>query len=183
MTLEGLGEVFKGDSADTCAGKFPLVSMGGQQRVSRAQTRERGPLSALVEIYLSVLGKDVLPKKHYHNCVMMVCDETVTPSCYPRIMSINYAGTSLQYRGHATLRSANIDTSWTFFRSCLQHHLLPPSPNFWRLEVLIQEEMLSSPQIKSNWEVSEGTILFFWLLRDACKIQDHRTSRSGRKGP
>jgi hypothetical protein len=30
MTSEGLGEVFKGDSADTCAGKFPLVSMGGR---------------------------------------------------------------------------------------------------------------------------------------------------------
>ena len=30
MTLEGLGEVFKGDSADMCAGKYPLVSMGGR---------------------------------------------------------------------------------------------------------------------------------------------------------
>ena len=30
MTSEGLGEMFEGDSADTCAGKFPLVSMGGQ---------------------------------------------------------------------------------------------------------------------------------------------------------
>ena len=29
MTSEGLGEVFKGDCADMCAGKFPLVSMGG----------------------------------------------------------------------------------------------------------------------------------------------------------
>ena len=30
MTSEGLGEMFKGDSADTCAGKFPLVSMEGR---------------------------------------------------------------------------------------------------------------------------------------------------------
>ena len=30
MTSEGLGEMFEGDSADTCAGKFPLVSMGGR---------------------------------------------------------------------------------------------------------------------------------------------------------
>ena len=30
MTSEGLGEMFEGDSADTCAGKFPLMSMGGQ---------------------------------------------------------------------------------------------------------------------------------------------------------
>ena len=43
MTSEGLGEMFEGDSADTCAGKFPLMSMGAKRRVSRAQTRERGP--------------------------------------------------------------------------------------------------------------------------------------------
>ena len=30
MTSEGLGEMFEGDSADMCAGKFPLVSMGGR---------------------------------------------------------------------------------------------------------------------------------------------------------
>ena len=30
MTSEGLGEMFEGDSADTCVRKFPLVSMGGR---------------------------------------------------------------------------------------------------------------------------------------------------------
>ena len=30
MTSEGLGEMFEGESADMCAGKFPLVSMGGR---------------------------------------------------------------------------------------------------------------------------------------------------------
>ena len=30
MTSEGLGEIFEGDSADTCAGKFPLMLMGGR---------------------------------------------------------------------------------------------------------------------------------------------------------
>ena len=50
MTSEGLGEMFEGDSADTCAGKFRLVLMGAERRVSRSQTRERGPLSALAEI-------------------------------------------------------------------------------------------------------------------------------------
>ena len=29
MTSEGLGKMFEGDSADMCAGKFPLMSMGG----------------------------------------------------------------------------------------------------------------------------------------------------------
>ena len=31
MTSEGLGEMFEGDSADTCANKFLLVSMGGRK--------------------------------------------------------------------------------------------------------------------------------------------------------
>ena len=43
MTSEGLGEMFEGDSAYTCGGKFPLMLMGAERRVSRAQTRERGP--------------------------------------------------------------------------------------------------------------------------------------------
>ena len=30
MTSEGLGEMFEGNSADTCAGKFPLTSIGGR---------------------------------------------------------------------------------------------------------------------------------------------------------
>ena len=32
--FEGLGEMFKGDSADKCARKFPLVLMGTKRRVS-----------------------------------------------------------------------------------------------------------------------------------------------------
>ena len=30
MTSEGLGEMFEGNSADMCAEKFPLMSMGGR---------------------------------------------------------------------------------------------------------------------------------------------------------
>ena len=30
MTYGGLGEMFKGDSADTCGGKFPFMPMGGR---------------------------------------------------------------------------------------------------------------------------------------------------------
>ena len=29
MTSEGLGEMFEGDSADTCGGKYSIMSMGG----------------------------------------------------------------------------------------------------------------------------------------------------------
>ena len=50
MTSEGLGEVFKGDSADMCAGKFPLVSMGGERTHQACADGERGPPSARAEI-------------------------------------------------------------------------------------------------------------------------------------
>ena len=53
MTSEGLGEVFKGDSADTCAGKFPLVSMGGRANGQACADGERGPPSARAEINLN----------------------------------------------------------------------------------------------------------------------------------
>jgi hypothetical protein len=43
MTSEVLGEVLKGDSTDTCAGKFPLVSMGGQANGQPCANGERGP--------------------------------------------------------------------------------------------------------------------------------------------
>ena len=55
MTLEGLGEVLKGDSADTCAGKFPLVSMGGRGDRQACADGERGPPSARAEITLTIL--------------------------------------------------------------------------------------------------------------------------------
>ena len=58
MTSEGLGEMFEGDSADMCV-KFPRVSMGVEQRVSRAQTWEQGPPSALAEFEDSFVVRKV----------------------------------------------------------------------------------------------------------------------------
>ena len=47
MTSERLGEMFKGDSADMCAGKFPLVSMGGRADTSSVRRRgARTPIGA-----------------------------------------------------------------------------------------------------------------------------------------
>ena len=51
MTSEGLREVIKGDSADTCAGKFPVVSMGGRADRQACADGERGPPSAWAEIF------------------------------------------------------------------------------------------------------------------------------------
>ena len=45
MTFEGLMDMFEVDSADTRSGKFLLMLMVAEQRVSRAQTREQRPPS------------------------------------------------------------------------------------------------------------------------------------------
>ena len=45
MTSEGLGEMFEGDYADTCSGKFPLMSMGGRaEGLACADSAARTPL-------------------------------------------------------------------------------------------------------------------------------------------
>jgi hypothetical protein len=47
MTCEGMGEIFEGDSADTCAEKFPLVSMGGRaEGLACAEPGARTPIGA-----------------------------------------------------------------------------------------------------------------------------------------
>ena len=49
MTFEGLGEMFEADSADMCAGIFPLVSMWGRaEGLACADPGARTP-SALAE--------------------------------------------------------------------------------------------------------------------------------------
>ena len=52
MTSEGLGEMFEGYSADTGAGKFPLVSMGGRAEGLTCADPGAGPPSALAEIFI-----------------------------------------------------------------------------------------------------------------------------------
>ena len=46
MTSEGLGEMFEGDSADMCAEKFPLVSMGDREGLACADPEARTPIDA-----------------------------------------------------------------------------------------------------------------------------------------
>ena len=55
MTSEGLGVVLKGDSADKCAGKYPLVSMGGRANSQVCADGERGPPSARAEIFTKAI--------------------------------------------------------------------------------------------------------------------------------
>ena len=57
MTSEGLGEMFEGDSADTCGGKFPLVSMGGRaEGLAYADPEARTPIGASGIISLLLLS-------------------------------------------------------------------------------------------------------------------------------
>ena len=47
MTSEGLGEMFEGDSADTCGGNFSLVLMGGRaEGLKCADPGSRTPIGA-----------------------------------------------------------------------------------------------------------------------------------------
>ena len=47
MTSKGLGEMFEGDSADMCVGKFLLVPMGGRaEGLACADPGARTPIGA-----------------------------------------------------------------------------------------------------------------------------------------
>jgi hypothetical protein len=64
MTSEGLGEMFEGDSADTCSEKFPLMSIGGRaDGLACADPGARTP-SAWAEINLFILPP---PQTHTHS--------------------------------------------------------------------------------------------------------------------
>ena len=51
MLSKVLGEMFEGDSADMCVGKFPLMLMGGQANGQACADGELGPPSASAEIF------------------------------------------------------------------------------------------------------------------------------------
>jgi hypothetical protein len=56
MTSEGLGEMFKGDSADMCGGKFPLVSIEGRaEGVAGTDAVARTPIGASGNFLVCVL--------------------------------------------------------------------------------------------------------------------------------
>ena len=63
MTSEGLGEMFEGDSAEMCAGKFPLVSMGDRaEGLACADPGARTPIGASGNFeYVLILFCDLYP--------------------------------------------------------------------------------------------------------------------------
>ena len=63
MTSEGLEEMFEGDSADICAGKFLLVPMGGRaEGLVCADLEARTPIGASKNLSFLVSGID--PPEH-----------------------------------------------------------------------------------------------------------------------
>jgi hypothetical protein len=82
MTSEGTGEVFKGDSADMCARKFPLVSMEGGANGHACADGERGPPKARAEFpkMLGLTPYSFLTKNsHMHALILsqilnLLCD-------------------------------------------------------------------------------------------------------------
>ena len=62
-----LGEMFEGDSADTCTGNFPLMSMGGQaEGLAYADPGARTRIGVRGNYYLVViLIKDRLHAHYY----------------------------------------------------------------------------------------------------------------------
>ena len=63
MTSEGLGEMFEGDSVDMCAGKFPLVLMGGRaEGLVCADPVARTPIGARENcLYFVISYQNILP--------------------------------------------------------------------------------------------------------------------------
>ena len=56
MTSEGLGEMFEGDSADTCASKFPLLLMGAQvEGLACADPGSRTPIGVSGNLVLLII--------------------------------------------------------------------------------------------------------------------------------
>ena len=66
MTSEGLGEMFECDSADTCAGKFPLVLIGG-----RAEGLAGADPGAWTPIVASGNFKDCFSSLHWNSTFTM----------------------------------------------------------------------------------------------------------------
>ena len=68
MTSEGLGEMFEGDYADTCAGKFPLMSMGGRaEGLACADLGARNPIGVSGNfITLDTIISNIHKSRHNH---------------------------------------------------------------------------------------------------------------------
>ena len=83
MTSEGLGEMFEGDSADMCVGKFPLVSMGGRaDGLACTDPGARTPIGASGNfLHVTLARSEDLPTAHKasdkYRSMFEVMEETI----------------------------------------------------------------------------------------------------------
>ena len=89
MTSEGLGEMFEGDSADTCAGKFPLGSMGGRaEGLAYANPGARTPIGTSGNLYhlsgsIYFLDMLLISLENRIQCVLNECIRFSKIQIYP----------------------------------------------------------------------------------------------------
>ena len=82
MTSEGLGEMFEGDYADTCTGKFPLVSLGGRaEGLACADPGARTPIGASGILCGVFLSTDYLNSNKLFN-IQAITSEYFFPSYF-----------------------------------------------------------------------------------------------------
>ena len=92
MTSEGLGEMFEGDSADTRAGKFPLVSMGGRaEGLACADPGARTPIGSSGIFHMCLL----FPLSF--SCFLYWQLHNATENNFNAIISINSFQNCLQF--------------------------------------------------------------------------------------
>jgi hypothetical protein len=77
VTSKVLGGMFEGDSADTSAGKFPLVSTGGRaEGLACADPGARTPIGAsgncLFRVY-KIKGLEIMKMGNGAACIYFVC--------------------------------------------------------------------------------------------------------------
>jgi hypothetical protein len=89
MTSDGLGEMFEGDSADMCTGKFPLVSMRGRaEGFACEDPGARTPIGASrIEDFfifsLTVFGLAIFLDKRKHAIIVeLEVPRTIEPAHY-----------------------------------------------------------------------------------------------------
>ena len=95
MSSYGLGEMFQGDSADRCAGKFQLVSMGGRSEGQAcADPGARTPIGASRNLYINFLANN---RDLNHKYVGATVNFIYIYMLYPRKFIVEFMGFVPEY--------------------------------------------------------------------------------------
>ena len=116
MSSEGLGEMFEGDSADMCAGKFSPTSMGGRaEGLAFADPGARTPIGAR-ENFICVMSQNILTATVPDNC--QTTDKILNYDEQNQLMKSNVASTtptcSLRMEAVGTVRRKECSVLWSY---------------------------------------------------------------------